>query len=135
VTCDSERIRQLELDVARLQTQRVGDLVALKRQAKEYERRLVALNGEARRIANIQGESVSRELFDEAAKGNSEGRASAIATAHAEMAGVSAKVDELKSYVDTQVGRGLGKGELIGLIVSLFVVLSVVIAFANYAAR
>jgi len=37
---------------------------ALKLQAKEYERRLEDLNGEAGRIKDVQKESIPREVFD-----------------------------------------------------------------------
>lgn len=38
---------------------------ALELQAQEYERRLEALNGEARRIASVQSASVTSEKFDD----------------------------------------------------------------------
>lgn len=42
--------------------------VALKLQAKEYERRLKALNGEGKRINEVLKQSVPREVFESVVK-------------------------------------------------------------------
>ena len=73
--------------------------VALKLQAKEYERRLNALNGEAERLRNIQTNYIPREVYDENKKET------------------DIKLEELKSYKDMQIGKSI----IITVIVSVLV--------------
>ena len=58
----------LDVKLARLETafaaHKEATQQALNLQAKEYDRRLNELNGEAARILAVQNHSVTRELFD-----------------------------------------------------------------------
>jgi len=82
-----EKIQELEVKVAVLQTLQVGAEKNLIQQAKEYERRLELLNGEASRLRDIQTNYLPREVYE---------------SKHSELIKT---VDDLRTYRDTMLGR------------------------------
>lgn len=104
---------------------------ALKLQAGEYQRRLDALNGEAKRIAKIQEQSVSRELFDEAQKGTGNSLDSAKAIWSADHAALAEKVAVLEKRIERDTGKAVGRGELIAILFAVVAALGTVVFIAN----
>jgi hypothetical protein len=76
---------------------------ALKIQAKEYERRLEALNGEAKRLREMQATYIGKEIYD---------------AHHLELHKVC---DELKQRLDIASGRDLTISGIVALASSILV--------------
>jgi hypothetical protein len=94
---------------------------ALEIQAKEYERRLEALNGEAGRLAKVLADSVPREVFTNYAKDAAE-REQALVSSQTDrfnvaIEAINARVDELQNWRSGLEGRLIGVSAVIGVIV------------------
>jgi DNA repair exonuclease SbcCD ATPase subunit len=96
----TEKVDHLE----QLNTERYDTAAqALKIQAREYERRLEALNGEANRLRELEATYVSKEFYE----------------AHHE--GIHSEISDLKGKMDKQAGRDTVLAGLIALAGSLVV--------------
>jgi hypothetical protein len=74
------RIRQLELEVARLQERLTSRAEALKLQAQEYERRLDVLNHAHEEAREVASRTVSRKEFEDYVKSTMTAREQAAKT-------------------------------------------------------
>jgi hypothetical protein len=115
-----ERVRQLELSIARLQEQLKSSEVAKRLQASEYERRLTALNHAHEQALEVQKTTVTADKFEEYVKTEGVAREAALL-----------RVDEKI----TDQGRALGgrlarveamQGKIIGGLVVIAVLVPVV---------
>jgi hypothetical protein len=73
-----ERVRQLEVSIARLQEQLKSSEVAKRLQASEYERRLSALNHAHEQALEVQKTTVTADKFEEYVKTEGTAREAAL---------------------------------------------------------
>lgn len=97
-----------------------GLKVALKLQAKEYERRLTALNGEADRLHKMQEQYIPREVFDRTVESMNQK--------------FDRVVDELKEKIDVLTlwkTKQEGKSQLIQYIPWILTAISIIILYTK----
>jgi len=107
--------------IIRLEERQKADRNARKLQAREYARRLTVLNGEARRIADVQARSVTAEKFED----YKESQATALSLA---LDLVDGRLSSLEHGSAASEGHGRGVGDLVGWLVAAVAVVAAVAA-------
>jgi chromosome condensin MukBEF ATPase and DNA-binding subunit MukB len=102
------RIRQLELQVTRLQEQLKAKQRATELQASEYERRLTALNHAHEQALEVQKTTVTADKFEEYVKTESQAREAALLRVDEKIADQGRVLGGRVSRVESMQGKILG---------------------------
>jgi hypothetical protein len=103
-----ERVRQLELSIARLQEQLKSSEVAKMLQATEYERRLTALNHAHEQALEVQKTTVTADKFEDYVKTESLAREAALLRVDEKIGEQNRSLNERISRVESLQGRIIG---------------------------
>jgi hypothetical protein len=103
-----ERVRQLELSIARLQEQLKSSEVAKMLQATEYERRLTALNHAHEQALEVQKTTVTADKFEEYVKTEALAREAALLRVDEKIGEQNRSLNERISRVESLQGRIIG---------------------------
>jgi hypothetical protein len=103
-----ERVRQLELSIARLQEQLKSSEVAKMLQATEYERRLTALNHAHEQALEVQKTTVTADKFEEYVKTERTAREAALLRVDEKIAGQDRVLSGRLSRIEAAQGKIIG---------------------------
>jgi hypothetical protein len=111
------RIRQLELSLARLQEQLRASELAKELQAREYERRLTALNHAHEQALEVQKTTVTADKFEEYVKTERTAREAALLRVDEKIAGQDRVLSGRVARVEALQSRIIGGLVVIAILI------------------